>query len=85
MRKLKKYTIEFNKYRECNIQYRGNLHELIDYFNDLLEEGKLYENERYNRKITTNPKSIRSLIINLNNSKNNASRNGHTNDNYHLI
>lgn len=41
---------------------------LLEYFENALACGKKYENEKGNYKINTNPKTIKSLVDNLNKS-----------------
>ena len=59
---LKTYTIL--KYRKGKIrEIKGTLQELIIYFSYTLECGNAY-----NKKINKNPKTIKSLMLNLDNS-----------------
>jgi hypothetical protein len=60
------------------------LAELIEYYSYTLETGKSYEHERGNRKINLNPKSIESLVQNLNNAKSNAAANGRSNERFYV-
>jgi hypothetical protein len=62
----------------------GTLAELIEYYSYTLETGKSYEHERGNRKINLNPKSIESLVQNLNNAKSNAAANGRSNERFYV-
>ena len=50
--------------------------EAVEYYGYTLECGASYEHEKGNKKINRNPKTIASLIKNLNNASNNTSRNG---------
>jgi hypothetical protein len=52
------------------------LEEAINYFGYTLECGASYAHERGNKKINRNPKTIASLITNLNNASSNSARNG---------
>ena len=52
------------------------LQEAVEYFEYTLETGAAYSQERGNKKINLNPKTIDSLITNLNNASRNASKNG---------
>ena len=52
------------------------LEEAIDYFGYTLEVGASWAHEKGNKKIDRNPKTIKSLITNLNNASSNAARNG---------
>jgi hypothetical protein len=60
----------------------GTLDELIDYFSYTLEVGTAYQHEKGNKKIDKNPKTIKSLIKNLNNAGSNASRDGYSRTSY---
>jgi hypothetical protein len=62
----------------------GTLAELIEYYGYTLETGKSYEHERGNRKINLNPKSIESLVQNLNNAKSNAAANGQSSEHFYV-
>ena len=50
--------------------------EAINYYGYTLECGASWQHERGNKKINRNPKTIASLITNLNNASNNSARNG---------
>ena len=50
--------------------------EAINYYGYTLECGASWQHERGNKKINRNPKTIASLITNLNNASNNTARNG---------
>jgi len=52
------------------------LEEAIDYYGYTLEVGASWSHEPGNKKINTSPKTITSLITNLNNASNNAACNG---------
>lgn len=62
--------------------FSGTLSELIECFSYTLECGASYQYERGNKKINRNPKSIKSLISNLNNASNNAAANGYSGVDY---
>jgi hypothetical protein len=51
----------------------GTLAELIDAYNYALECGKAYEHERGNEKINMSPRTVESLVTNLNRALNNSS------------
>lgn len=53
-----------------------SVEEAVEYYSYTLECGCSYEYEKGNKKINRHPKTIRSLISNLNNSSNNSARNG---------
>ena len=85
---MKQYTIKqtrysFNGLREHD--YTGTLDELINKFSYTLLKGHSWEHERGNKKINTQPKTIRSLVTNLNNAENNAAANGCSNTSYELV
>ena len=50
--------------------------EAVNYYGYTLECGASWQHERGNKKINRNPKTIASLITNLNNASNNTARNG---------
>jgi hypothetical protein len=50
--------------------------EAVDYYGYTLECGASWSHEKGNRKINRNPKTIASLLTNLNNASNNTARNG---------
>lgn len=52
------------------------LAEAVEYYAYTLECGASWQHERGKKKINRNPKSIKSLITNLNNASNNTARNG---------
>ena len=56
----------------------GTIAELTQYFSYTLECGRSWQYERGNKKINTQPKTIKSLITNLNNASNNSARNGYS-------
>ena len=52
------------------------LAEAIRYYGYTLECGESWQHETGNKKINRNPKSIKSLITNLNNASSNTATNG---------
>ena len=52
------------------------LEEAIEYYNYTLECGYSWQHEKGNKKINVHPKTISSLITNLNNASNNSASNG---------
>lgn len=72
---MKTYTIIKSR-RGTETASTGTLEELIGKFSYTLERGHSWENEPGNRRINMRPKTIRSLIDNLNKSENNAALNG---------
>lgn len=63
----------------------GTLAELIDAYGYTLECGKAYECERGNAKINMSPKTVGSLVTNLNRAVNNSSSIGSANSFYELV
>lgn len=63
----------------------GTLYELIKYHSYTLECGASYQNERGNKKINREPKSINSLIDNLNKAVNNSASNGYAGKHYQIV
>jgi len=61
-------------------EHEGTLVELIDTFSYTLECGKSWEKGR--KKINTQPKSIKSLVDNLNKAVQNSAANGHSGTHY---
>lgn len=55
----------------------GTVAELVQYYSYTLECGASWQHEKGNKKINRNPKSITSLISNLNNAVNNSAANGY--------
>ena len=82
---MKTYNIETIKSNgfNCESGYK-TLEELVEYFGYTLECGVAYQHEKGNKKIDRNPKTINSLIKNLNNAVNNAAANGVGNKHYCL-
>ena len=74
--------IKYRNGKESNIT--GTLPELIEYFKYTLETGKSYEREKGNKKINLAPKTIASLVDNLNKAQNNASANGYSSTYYSM-
>ena len=52
------------------------LAEAVEYYAYTLECGASWQHERGNKKVNRNPKTIASLITNLNNASNNNASNG---------
>ena len=50
--------------------------EAVEYYGYTLEVGASWAHEKGNRRVNRNPKTIASLLTNLNNASNNAARNG---------
>ncbi len=63
--------------------FTGTLEELINgTFGYTLDCGVSYQYEKGNKKINRNPKTIKSLISNLNNAVNNSAANGYSGTTY---
>jgi hypothetical protein len=78
----KKYKIKISRSGTFGNTYpdrfvEGTLAELINHFSYTLEVGKSWENEKGNKKINMNPKTIEQLIKNVENAKDNAASNGY--------
>lgn len=60
------------------------LEEFIKYFGYTLEVGESWQHEKGNKKINRQPKTIKSLVSNINNAVTNAAANGHSDTWYEL-
>lgn len=60
----------------------GTLDELVKCYSYTLEKGASWAHEKGNKKINRAPKTIASLITNLNNAVNNAAANGYAGESY---
>ena len=75
---VKTYTVTSTRVRtNSTITFEGTLPELLEKFSYTLECGASYSHEKGNKKINRNPKSIKSLVSNLNNAVNNSAANGY--------
>lgn len=63
-------------------EHTGTVAELTEYFAYTLATGKSYEHEKGNSKINTTPRTIGSLVNNLNKAVNNAAANGCSDTHY---
>lgn len=72
---LKVYAVEIQRRSRSNI-VEGTIPELVKYFSYTLLVGESWQHEKGNKKINRNPKTIKSLVNNLNNAKRNAAANG---------
>lgn len=80
---MKTYIIiKTNKRTDSETVFTGSLEELIPMFSYTLETGVSYQSEKGNKKINTQPKTIKSLVNNLNNAVNNAAANNYSNYSY---
>ena len=81
----KEYTVISERHSDGRkIEFSGDLPKLIDTFSYTLECGASYSHKKGNKKINRTPKSIKGLITNLNNAKNNAAANGCASEFYYL-
>lgn len=88
MKQPKTYTIKCTRFSYTGTSETtatGTIQELIEHYRYTLECGKCYENERGNKKINVEPKTIKSLVTNLNNAANNAAANGNSGKQYTLV
>ena len=63
----------------------GTLEQLVKCYSYTLECGASYQHERGNAKINCNPRTIKSLVTNLNNAVNNSAANGYAGRHYQNI
>lgn len=75
---METYSIEITRIRFMEDSKKriksGTLEELVEYFKYDLECGESWSYEKGNYKINTNPKTIKSLVNNLNKASHNSSR-----------
>ncbi len=82
---MKTYTITRTRHRTGSVsETTGTLPELVKGYSYTLECGASYSHEKGNAKINRNPKTIKSLISNLNNAVNNSAANGYAGVSYDL-
>jgi hypothetical protein len=62
----------------------GTLDELVESYSYTLECGASYSHEKGNSKINRTPKTVKSLVTNLNNAVNNSAANGYGGVTYEL-
>lgn len=80
------YTIRSTRIRTGTFHdMTGTVEELTKACSYALECGASYEHEKGNSKINRNPKTIKSLISNLNKSGDNAALNGCGSHHYTLV
>jgi len=84
MKTAKKYIIVCDTHRTGKISETRPLtiEEAIDYFGYTLQCGQSWQHEPGNKKINRNPKTIKSLISNLNNAVDNSAMNGYGGKSY---
>lgn len=73
---LQKYVVIKNRRGIKKETQPHTLSELISLFQDALEKGKSWENEKGKHKISLNPETIDQLVSNLNRAANNSALNG---------
>lgn len=81
MSKVFKITCTKDRTGQESVQ-TGTLVELVKAYSYTLECGASYSHEKGNAKINRNPKSIVTLINNLNNAVNNSAANGYAGKTY---
>lgn len=82
----KVYTIKRTQDRRITPTFfTGTVPELVAKFAYTLEVGQSWEHEKGNSKINHTPKTIASLINNINNAVNNAAANGYAGVHYSLV
>lgn len=80
---VKTYTVTRTHHRtDRKSSISGTIDELVKAYSYTLEKGASWQHEKGNKKINRNPKSITSLITNLNNAIDNASSNGYGGESY---
>lgn len=79
---MKTFTIYCER-KGRTTEYTGTIEDLLQIFYYTLEKGKSWERECGNKKINMQPKTIGSLITNLNNAESNAASNGYSGTYYH--
>ena len=79
----KTYTINCIRGRTSQVsQSTGTIEELTKYHAYTLEKGASWAHEKGNSKINRTPKTLTSLVNNLNNAVNNTAANGWANETY---
>jgi hypothetical protein len=78
----KTYRITCERGRRTTMSSSGTVEQLVTYHSYTLECGDSYSHEKGNKKINRNPKSIESLVKNLNNATNNSAANGYSGIHY---
>ena len=68
---MKEYTIRISRKGTARLA-TGSLEYLTNYFAYTLSVGKSYEAEKGNKKINTAPKTVKSLVSNLNKASDNS-------------
>jgi len=82
----KSFTVRMTKLRDGRTyEQTGTLDELVKSYSYTLECGASWAHEPGNAKINQNPKSVKTLIKNLNNAVNNSAANGYAGKSYSLV
>lgn len=63
----------------------GTVADLVKYYSYTLECGESWQHEKGNKKINRNPKTIKSLVTNLNNAVNNSAANGYAGRSFEYV
>ncbi len=80
---MKEYTVIIER-RGKERSVTRTLQGLIEYFGYTLQVGKSWEREKGNKKINLNPKRVKSLVDNLNQSERNSAANGWPDTSYRV-
>jgi hypothetical protein len=78
----KQFKITQTNSRGSVTSYEGTVVELTQMFSYSLDCGRSWEREKGNKKINTTPKTIKSLVTNIENAKNNSTTNGYAGFSY---
>lgn len=83
----KQYKVTETKYGRFGGEPRtyeaiGTVAELVQYYSYTLECGASWQYEKGNKKINRTPKTIKSLVTNLYNAKNNSAADGYSGSSY---
>ena len=83
----KTYVIQHSRARtgSVSVTHPLTIEQAQEYYKYTLEKGASWEHEKGNKKINLKPKTIKSLITNLNNAVNNAAANGYAGETYAVI
>jgi len=81
----KRYQVITTSDRGRVYKIDGTLAELIQSFSYTLECGASWQHEKGRKKINQEPKTIKSLITNIYNAKNNSARNGYCGESYDFV
>lgn len=87
-KQAKRYVITCSKGYYETRTYKSRpltVEEAVDYYGYTLEKGESWQHEKGNKKINRNPKTIASLLTNLNNAVNNAAANGYAGEYYTAV